>query len=339
MKITYLRSPESLGRPQAYINEQVINTLNTNGWSVVSHVPSVLPPENGKGFYHPDAIIDTFVQWLTALKEDLTTDVVMVSDAEMPIIPILNYIRLVNGYTFKIVAMFHSSCVTAGDFLFGTNSIKVEQSILACCDAVVVATEYLKNDLLKLDHDANHKIHVTGLPLPKEVTSEKGLTVKPVLVWPHRLTPDKGFDKLVNALPQLAEKFTVKILTPVDVDFKHDAAKVVVCPTRSDYYRELSHADICLSAATLETFGYAVLESVYAGCVPAVPNTACYPEVYKEPYVYSLDLLNSPEKFTDYLVTLCTLPKENPLKNTYLSLADTAALNIVNVCKLVTELK
>jgi glycosyltransferase involved in cell wall biosynthesis len=66
-------------------------------------------------------------------------------------------------------------------------------------------------------------------------------------------------------------------------------------------YRALLHqADIVVSTAIQEFFGIAVLEAIFCGCVPALPNRLAYPELLPQ-HLHELCLYGSPNELPDAL--------------------------------------
>ena len=50
-------------------------------------------------------------------------------------------------------------------------------------------------------------------------------------------------------------------------------------PSRRDYYRLLARGDVVISTAIQENFGISVVEAMYFGCLPLLPDRLSYPEL------------------------------------------------------------
>ena len=115
----------------------------------------------------------------------------------------------------------------------------------------------------------------------------------PVILWNHRWEYDKRPELLVDALAGLVE---------LDVDFR-----VVICgesfdgtypafrdirdllgdrllhlgffEDKLDYLRAVAGSRVVVSTAAHEFFGISVVEAMYLGCIPVLPNSLSYPEI------------------------------------------------------------
>jgi glycosyltransferase involved in cell wall biosynthesis len=54
--------------------------------------------------------------------------------------------------------------------------------------------------------------------------------------------------------------------------------------SRNDYYGWLSRGDIVVSTSVQENFGIAVVEAVWHGCLPLLPDRLSYPEILPSPF-------------------------------------------------------
>jgi glycosyltransferase involved in cell wall biosynthesis len=115
----------------------------------------------------------------------------------------------------------------------------------------------------------------------------------PVILWNSRWEYDKAPDAFFTALRQLAARggqFRLIIagehIDPSEPNFA--AARTWAeprclwwgyAPDPAAYRALLRRADIVVSTAIQEFFGIAVLEAIYAGCVPILPRRLSYPEL------------------------------------------------------------
>lgn len=112
----------------------------------------------------------------------------------------------------------------------------------------------------------------------------------PLVVWPHRHEHDKGPDLLLDLARShrdhpirwalLGERFDQ---VPKAIEqFRTEFANSIVfddCPSRQMYESILGGADWVCSTARHEFFGLAVVEAMFAGCLPWVPSGLSYREL------------------------------------------------------------
>ena len=98
-----------------------------------------------------------------------------------------------------------------------------------------------------------------------------------LVVFPHRMNSEKNPHKFI----QLGRDMMIK-----GTSFKFVFSKDV-CNTKKEYYDLLSRAAVSVSLADQETWGIAMQESIFHGCIPLVPNRLSYPEMYDSLYLYN----------------------------------------------------
>jgi len=200
-------------------------------------------------------------------------DVIFFHDLWFPGIEMLQYMRQGLGIDFKIVGILHAGTWDENDFLSRKGmscwAEFIENGWFRFIDKVFVATEYHKNLLLSKRIVNANQIVVTGLPIyPDEFVRD---TMKEnIVVFPHRLDPEKQ--------PHLFDRFKSKFESYYP-NWSFVMSKDV-CKSKSDYYDLLNRAKISVSFAKQETFGIAMLESLFCGCVPVVPNRLSYSELF-----------------------------------------------------------
>ena len=108
----------------------------------------------------------------------------------------------------------------------------------------------------------------------------------PVILWNHRWEADKGCEEFLSALHTLAaEEYRLLLFGEGAVD--RDALspmlreRIMDCgfvAERKAYRKAVGRADILPVAARQDFFGISVLEAVYAGVRPLLPERLVYPE-------------------------------------------------------------
>jgi len=113
------------------------------------------------------------------------------------------------------------------------------------------------------------------------------------ILWNHRWEFDKGPEAFFDAMARLEEEGGAFELAVVGQEFRvrppvFDRARERFAPrlrafgyveSREDYLRLLLESDVVVSTASHEFFGIAVVEAVYAGCVPLLPDGLSYREI------------------------------------------------------------
>jgi glycosyltransferase involved in cell wall biosynthesis len=145
----------------------------------------------------------------------------------------------------------------------------------------------------------------------------------PLILWNHRWEFDKAPRKFFEAIERLEAEGCDFELAVVGQSFRrcppvfdwakerfaHRIRQFGYLPSREDYLRLLLRSDIVVSTAVHEFFGIAVVEAIYAGCVPVLPNRLSYPELLatdgSSPYLYETD-----EEMVEQLACWCASPRK-----------------------------
>ncbi|MFV9503869.1 MAG: tRNA-queuosine alpha-mannosyltransferase domain-containing protein [Oscillochloridaceae bacterium umkhey_bin13] len=126
-----------------------------------------------------------------------------------------------------------------------------------------------------------------------QVTPEPAPPGPPIILWNARWDYDKQPELFFAALERLAAQgcaFRLIVAgehidpkAPTFVAARARWADHIVhwgfAPDRASYTRLLHQADIVASAALQEFFGISLVEALYAGCWPVVPNRLNYPDL------------------------------------------------------------
>jgi len=133
----------------------------------------------------------------------------------------------------------------------------------------------------------------------------------PVVLWNQRWEYDKnptGFFKIMNRLDDAGHSFRLILAgkhffeQPDEFEeaFERYAERILhygYAEDFAEYSRLLHRADIVVSTAIHEFFGVAIMEAIYCGCHPLLPNRLSYPELIPE--THHEPLLHAPILYED----------------------------------------
>lgn len=152
----------------------------------------------------------------------------------------------------------------------------------------------------------------------------------PIILWNQRWEYDKNpgaFFRMMNRLDDAGYEFRLILAgetfeeQPYEFEqaFKRYAERILHYGYAADfeeYSRLLHRADIVVSTAIHEFFGIAMMEAIYCGCHPLLPNRLSYPELIPEalhrPLLHAPVLYNDEEELFRILGDILT-GEERPL--------------------------
>ena len=144
------------------------------------------------------------------------------------------------------------------------------------------------------DYLSSKKIVRTGWPMEymeNTLTMYKGMPKRDLILFPHRIAPEKQVDifrDLATHLPQY---------------------EFVVCQdrqlTKNEYHNLLGESKLVFSANLQETLGISCYEGALVDAIPMVPDRLSYSEMYYEGFKYPSEWTESFEKYELYRDQLC----------------------------------
>ena len=229
------------------------------------------------------------------------------SDAWHPGIINLRYMSELLGIPIKIHALWHAGSYDPQDFLGrligDTPWVRhAEKSFFHAIDYNYFATDFhinmFEENLLMyngdyVDSKPDHIIR-TGWPMEymeQTLTPYKGLTKRDLILFPHRIAPEKQveiFRDLAVQLPQY---------------------EFVVCQdqqlSKDQYHQLLGQAKIIFSANLQETLGISCYEGAIVDAIPVVPDRLSYTEMYHEGFKYPSEWTRDWNSYLQHRQELC----------------------------------
>ena len=247
-------------------------------------------------------------------------DYFLYTDAWNPTVIQLKYMAELLGVNITIGGLWHAGSYDPQDFLGRLIGDKpwvrhAEMSMYECYDDNFYATNFhidLFTDTMMDNYDVDiEKAIKVGWPmeyLKDSLTSYKGMVKRDLILFPHRVAPEKQveiFRDLAERLPQY---------------------EFVVCQeqelTKNEYHNLLGEAKMVFSANLQETLGISWYEGALVDAIPMVPDRLSYSEMalpeFKYPSAWTEDydaylhhkdkviaqIVNYMENFSDLQVSL-----------------------------------
>jgi glycosyltransferase involved in cell wall biosynthesis len=247
-------------------------------------------------------------------------DYFLYTDAWNPTVVQLKYMAELLGVDITVGGLWHAGSYDSQDFLGRLIGNKpwvrhAEMSMFECYDDNFFATDFhidMFTDVFDEDYALDYdKISRVGWPmeyLKNSLNSYKGMEKRNLILFPHRVAPEKQVDIFNDLAQQLPEY------------------EFVVCQdrelTKNEYHNLLGEAKMVFSANLQETLGISWYEGALVDAIPMMPDRLSYSEMalpeFKYPSKWTEDyttyrkhrgevvdkIRNYMENYSDYLVSL-----------------------------------
>ena len=222
-------------------------------------------------------------------------DYFLYTDAWNPTVIQLRYMAELLGVDIRIGGLWHAGSYDPHDFLGRLIGDKpwvrnAERSMFDCYDNNFFATNfhiemflttlyddnpYIEDDLAEALAGEHHRITRTGWPmeyLDETLTLYKNMPKRDLILFPHRIAPEKQVEIFRDLKEQLPEY------------------EFVVCQdqqlSKNEYHNLLGEAKLVFSANLQETLGISWYEGALVGALPMVPNRLSYMEMGLPEFLY-----------------------------------------------------
>jgi hypothetical protein len=159
-----------------------------------------------------------------------------------------------------------------------------------------MATEnpWFEDDLREVFEGRFPKIVRTGWPMEymdNLLTQYKGMAKRDLILFPHRIAPEKQVDIFRDLKEQLPQY------------------EFVVCQdqqlTKNEYHNLLGESKIVFSANLQETLGISCYEGALVDAIPMVPDRLSYTEMYFDGFKYPSDWTLNWDSYLQHRQELC----------------------------------
>ena len=228
-------------------------------------------------------------------------DYFLYTDAWNPTVIQLRYMAELLGVNIRIGGLWHAGSYDPQDFLGRLIGNKpwvrnAERSMFDCYDDNFFASEFhidlftdtMMDNYKKAFNMNDEKNHRVGWPMEYLATSleqYKGMQKRDLILFPHRIAPEKQIDIFRDLKEQLPQY------------------EFVVCQdqelTKNEYHNLLGEAKIVFSANLQETLGISWYEGALVGALPMMPDRLSYSEMAVSEFKYPSNWTTSINAYTN----------------------------------------
>lgn len=201
------------------------------------------------------------------------------------------------GIKAKMACYLHAGTYHDYDYLtwmgLGKWAEGFEESLGKLFDIIFVATHFHRDLLITRRGFEPSKIKVVGMPYLehcKRFQSDGNIQIRRA-VFPSRLAPDKGLD-------------VWEAVQKIDPQFEWVTTYPKAKTSKNHFYHMLHTSLFAVSCSPMETFGIAMMEAVFAGCIPVVPANSAFKELYPAEFQYTGGATGLREKLRDMNASL-----------------------------------
>jgi glycosyltransferase involved in cell wall biosynthesis len=208
-------------------------------------------------------------------------DIFVVTDAWYPGVHQIRYMSELLEVPIVIFGLWHAGSYDPHDYLSRVArrqwARSMERALFDAYDLNVFATRYhveLFCNAFDLSPE-DRRIAQCGWPmeyLPNVLTPYAGVPKENIVLFPHRLAPEKQVDMFRD----LAGSFP---------DWRFIVCQETLL-SKEEYHRLLARSRVVFSCSLQETLGIGCYEGVLAGAVPVVPDRLSYQELYPSAFRY-----------------------------------------------------
>lgn len=248
--------------------------------------------------------------------ETSVDDHILFTDAWNPTVIQLKYMNDLLGFNWTLHGLWHAGSYDPQDFLGRLVGNKpwvrhAEKSFFSCFDHSYFATEFhVKMFFDNLIHNYpeenpwyeedwaerydSGKIVLTGWPMEymtEKLSSYKGMQKRDLILFPHRIAPEKQVEIFRDLKVQLPQY------------------EFVVCQdqqlTKDEYHSLLGQSKIVFSANLQETLGISCYEGSVVDAIPMVPDRLSYSEMYHDGFKYPSEWTQDWDSYLIHRQELC----------------------------------
>ena len=207
-------------------------------------------------------------------------DYFLYTDAWNPTVIQLRYMAELLGVNIRIGGLWHAGSYDPQDFLGRLIGDKpwvrnAEQSMYDCYDDNYFASKFHIDLFAQSLNTSKNKTHRVGWPmeyLANSLDSYKNMPKENIILFPHRIAPEKQIDIFRDLKEQLPQY------------------EFIVCQeqqlTKNEYHNLLGRAKLVFSANLQETLGISWYEGALVDTLPMVPDRLSYSEMAIEEFKY-----------------------------------------------------